>query len=333
MKKRIKLCAILLVLCVAVCLSLTGCPKACVPSILDFADEDFATLCGEIFDKDYKRVTAEDMASIESFGILTYGEDNTVSVGFTGSIENPTDTNTKVVDITGLIFDSFDDFAYLTNLRVFSSTYTTNNDYSFLANCKELEAITIYGNSECRGFDFLSELPKLHTFILESGVIEDLSVFETMTGLRKLSLNSVSTKIDPDYLFREEGITIEELGYDEAAIMELSFLKNLVNLEELSITSGLVDDLSPLTGLTKLRYLDLSYNAIEDVTPIAQLSGSLEFLDLTQSILSDLSPLAKLDENKITKIIHDLCYGIEDWSPLDKFSAVQIQGRPTGNEK
>ena len=161
MKKRIKLCAILLVLCVAVCLSLTGCPKACVPSILDFADEDFATLCGEIFDKDYKRVTAEDMASIESFGILTYGEDNTVSVGFTGSIENPTDTNTKVVDITGLIFDSFDDFAYLTNLRVFSSTYTTNNDYSFLANCKELEAITIYGNSECRGFDFLSELPKL----------------------------------------------------------------------------------------------------------------------------------------------------------------------------
>ncbi|MBE6570973.1 MAG: leucine-rich repeat domain-containing protein [Ruminococcaceae bacterium] len=333
MNKRIKLCALLLVLCVAVCLSLTGCPRACAPSILDFADDDFAQLCGEIFDKDYKRVTAEDMASIESFGILTYGEDNTVSVGFTGSIENPTDTNTKVIDITGLIFDSFDDFAYLTNLRVFTSTYTTNSDYSFLANCKELEVISIYGNSECRGFDFLAELPKLYSFTLESGVIEDLSVFDSMTGLRQLSLNSVSTKIDPDYLLREEGTTIEELGYDEAMIMELSFLKNLVNLEELSITSGLIDDLSPLTGLSKLRRLDLSYNSIADVTPIAQLAGSLEFVDLTQSILSDVSPLAQLDENKITKIILDLCYGIEDWSPLDKFDPSQIQGRPTGNEK
>ncbi len=321
-----KLSILLLVMCVSVTLSLTGCPRALAPSILDFADDDFAQLCGDIFDKDYKRVTAKDMASIETFSILTYGEDNTVSIGFEGAFEKPTEKNTKVVDITGLVFDSFDDFVYLTGLREFSSIYTTNPDYSFLANCKELEIINISGNSECRGFDFLAQLPKLYSFTLESGVIEDLSVFDSMTGLRVLNLSSVTTKIDPDYLMREEGLTIEELGYDETSIMELSFVKNLTNLESLTITSSLVNDLTPLEGLDKLTYLDLSYNGINDVTPLAKLKN-LEYLDLTQSIISDVSPLAELDKNKIVKIVLDLCYSIEDWSPLDKFDPSQIQGR------
>lgn len=319
MKRNTKICALLVLLCVAMTLSLTGCPRACVPGILDFADDDFAELCGEIFDKDYKRVTADDMASIEVFNILTYGEDNYVTVRFANSEE-------KTIDITGLIFDSLDDFVYLTGLREFSSTYTTNSDYSFLANCKELEVISIAGNSECRGFDFIAELPKLYSFSLESGVIEDLSVFRKMTNLRTLSLNSVTTKIDPDYLMREEGITIEELGYDEAMIMDLSFIEPLVNLETLSITSALVNDLTPLAGLTNLKYLDLSYNAIYDVTPLSGLKN-LEYLDLTQSIISDVSPLAQLDKNKIQRIVLDLCYSIEDWSPLDVFDASQIQGR------
>lgn len=326
MKRKITLCALLLVICMSVTLSMTGCPKALAPSILDFSDDDFAKLCGDIFDKDPKRVTAEDMASIEYFHILTYGENNTVSIGFEGSIEDPNEKNTKIVDITGLVFDNFDDFVYLTGLRRYSSVYTTNSDYSFLANCKELEVIDISGNSECRGFDFLAELPELYSFSLEAGVIEDLSVFESMSGLRTLSLNSVSTKIDPDYLMSEEGLTIEELGYDETAIMELSFVKNLVNLESLSVTSSLVHDLTPLAGLEKLTFLDLSYNGIEDVTPLASLKN-LEYLDLTQSIISDISPLAELDETKIKKIILDLCYSIEDWSPLDKFDPSKIQGR------
>ena len=326
MKRNIRLCALLTATCLLLTVLLTGCPRALAPSILDFVDDDFARLCGEIFDKDYKRVTAAEMASIETFGILTYGEDNTVSVGFEGAYENPDDKNTKTIDITDYVFDSFDDFVYLTGLRSFSSIYTTNDDYSFLANCKELEIIEISGNSECRGFDFLAQLPKLYSFSLESGAIEDLSVFDSMTGLRQLSLNSVSTKIDPDYLMSETGLTIEELGYDETAIMELSFVKNLTNLETLSITSSLVNDLSPLEGLEKLTYLDLSYNGINDVTPLAKLKN-LEYLDLTQSIISDVSPLAQLDKTKIKKIILDLCYSIEDWSPLDKFDPSQIQGR------
>ena len=326
MKRNIKLCVLALILCVAMTLPLTGCPKACMPSILDFADDDFAQLCGKIFDKDYKRVTAEDMASIERFIILTYGEDNTVSVGLKGSMENPTEENTKTIDITGLVFDSLDDFVYLTGLREFSSTYTTNDDYSFLANCKELEIVSIAGNAECRNFDFLKGLTKIHTFSLESGFVEDLSIFAGMENLRSLTLNSVSTKIDPEYLFREEGLTIEELGYDESSIMEISFVENLTNLESLTISSARLRDLKPLMGLQKLTYLDLSYNSIDDVTPLASLQN-LEYLDITQSIVSDISPLAQLNKDKIERIILDLCYSIEDWSPLDVFEPSQIQGR------
>ena len=326
MKRNIKLCALAILLCAAMTLPLAGCPKALMPSILDYSDDDFATLCGKIFDKDYKRVTAEDMASIESFSILTYGEDNTVTVGFTGFIDAPTDKNQKTVDITGLVFDNFNDFVYLTGLREFSSTYTTNNDYSFLANCKELEKIMIAGNSECRDYEFLRVLPKVHTFSLESGVIDDISVISSMTNLKNLSLTSVTTKIDPDYLMSTEGITIEELGYDEHAILEISFLEGLTNLEKLTISSASVRELDPLAGLQKLTYLDLSYNAIDDITPIAQLKN-LEYLDLTQSIISDVSPLASLDKDKIQRIILDLCYSIDDWSPLDAFEPSKIQGR------
>lgn len=334
-----------LVLCFCALCTFSGCPKAYkemvvreeyeeLEPLINFADEDLGNVFAKAFGKDYKLVSEEDLASIEVFEILTYSETQEIKIGFPGAMENPADQSKfAVVDITGMVFDSFEDFKYLTGLRAYSSVYNTNADYSFLSYCKELESINISENSECRDYAFLKQLPKLQKFSLEQGIIDDVSVLSELTNLKKLELRSIATKIDPEYLWNEtfnpetgKGDTIEELGYDETNISDISFVSNLTGLESLTISSCLVKNIEPLSGLTNLKHLDLSYNGISDITPLSALP-QLEHINLTQNVISDLTPLSGLDPEKVDRIMLDLCESVTDWSPLD-YLGNKVQGRP-----
>ncbi len=334
-----------LVLCFCALCTFSGCPKAYkemvvrneyeeLEPLINFFDEDLGNVFAQAFGKDYKLVSEEDLASIEVFEILTYSETQEIKIGFAGALENPADQSKfAVVDITGMVFDSFEDFRYLTGLRAYSSVYNTNTDYSFLSYCKELESINISENSECRDYVFLKQLPKLEKFSFEQGIIDDISVLSELTSLKELELRSITTKIDPDYLWKEtfdpetgKGYTIEELGYDETSITDISFVSNLTGLKSLTISSCLVRDIEPLSGLTNLNFLDLSYNGISDITPLSALP-QLEYINLTQNVVSDLTPLSGLDPEKVDRVMLDLCESVTDWSTLD-YLGNKVQGRP-----
>lgn len=321
-KKRSKklLTAAVLLFAFVTSISLSGCPKACVPvqrpaDAIDFTDKNIEKVFMSIFEKDAGMVTESDMSSIECFQIMTYSETNTVTVALSGyldivSSENPDYEKAaefvKTTDITDYIFESYNDLGYLTGLREFTATYTSFPNFDFLAPCKELERFSIVANTEIVEYSFLSEFPKLYSVSISESSIKNTSDFEKLTNLTELTLDQISSE---DYLLSDP-----------------KFLSGLTNLKRLSLASGMVFDISALSSLENLEYLNLAYNGVEDVSPIANLK-KLKYIDLTQNLISDVSPLTNYNAETFERLILDLNSGITDWSPLDYLDN-KVQGKP-----
>ncbi len=286
--------------------SLYGCGK----KGLSFNNKDFAAVMAKAFSKEVNRITEEDLASIESFSMMTYSQNNYISITFAGFSEASDEEREKLsasVDITGYTLSDMSDMHYLTGLKYFYGAYLGYSNFDFLKSCTALENFILDGNSECGDYTFLSNFPNLTSLSLNECQTGSLDFVTKLTGLTSLTLNSIRIGDDIPY--------------------ELDFVKPLTELTSLSVEGNWFEDLSPLKELKKLTRIDFSYGSIEDVSPLADMP-QLTFINLTQNCVRDVSSLTTFDPENFDRIILDLNSSITDWSPLD-YLGDKVQGRPT----
>ena len=280
---------------------------------LAFHNKDMAAVFAKALSKDVNRITEEDLAKIESFSMMTYGQNNYVSITFEGFSDASDEEREKLsagVDITGLDLSDASDLRYLKGLKYYYGAYLGYSNFDFLSSCKELETFILNGNAECHDYTFLSSFPKLTALSLSDCMTDNLDFVSNLTGLTSLTLNSIRVGEDIPY--------------------ELDFVKPLTELTELNVEGNWIEDLTPLKELKKLTRLDLSYGSIEDVSPLAEMP-QLTFINLTQNCVRDVSALTTFDPDTFERIILDLNSSITDWSPLD-YLGDKVQGRPTARD-
>jgi len=116
------------------------------------------------------------------------------------------------------------------------------------------------------------EKAKLTALELFNTDIEDFSLLGELTGLKELKLR---------------------LDDDELRMINLDFLRNLVNLESLYISGLRFRDIQPVEALVNLRKLVLS-TSTTDLKPLSNLPRLVELNLSYCSQLSDLGPLSKM---------------------------------------
>lgn len=293
-------------------LAFTGCPTS-LQKIdgVEFQSSEMAWVFSEIFAKDAKLITEEELSAIAQVNIITYGETNQFSIIFRGYEEAnkmglDTSAYFRTADISDMSLSDMSDMRFLTSLKSFSATYAPFADYNFLENCKELESFDIIYNYETADYSVLNGLPYLKNVSIESAKINDLNVFSKLLSLETLTLNEITFADDREF--------------------DVSLLTGLTKLSSLSLTSNGISETEPFAAFTNLKRLDLSRNRIEDVSPFAKLVN-LEYLDLEQNSLTDISPLTTFDPEKFDRLILDSNSFIEDWSYVD-YLGDKVQGKP-----
>lgn len=281
-------------------------------SSISFKDEGLSEVFGEIFDKKPRNISIEELESIETFSIITYANNNYITVTLDGYDEALASSGrdaaaeyVRTVDITDKSFSGFEDFVYLKNLKSFAASYFSFRDFDFLKNCSNISGIYLDSCYNCTDFSFLTSFEGLETLSVNDCEFSDVSFISDLKSLKSLSLSGI-------YM-------------SEYPISDISFVQGLTELESLSLSSLGIVDISALENLKKLEYLNLSYNGISDVTPISELTN-LTFINLTQNIISDVSSLTNYNPEKFERIMLDLNSLITDWSPLD-YLGNKVQGK------
>lgn len=103
--------------------------------------------------------------------------------------------------------------------------------------------------------------------------------------------------------------SLEQLSFNNCAVSDISFVKDLINLECLNADNNGISDLSALSGCIKLTNLSLSKNSISSLDSIKELAN-ITILNISKNQISDLAPLEKMiyleeldaSDNKLTDI-------------------------------
>ena len=219
-----------------------------------------------------------------------------------------------------------------------------------------LRSLSLSGNEQLKGFQFLEGLHSLEELYLEKmklrdipaeltslkkltvlflgyNLIEDFSLLSKMKGLVDLGLEGLSLKkIPPEVLGLKQ---LKVLGLAENSIRGVAPLKALSELEQLYLSTNSLTKLpGELASLKKLRKLDISSNyKLKELDLLKELTG-LEELQLTNSHKIERLPeeIFGLTRLKVLKIsIHwnaskDSLAGISSIQDLTDLEELHIHG-------
>ena len=138
---------------------------------------------------------------------------------------------------------------------------------------------------------FSGDMETLTTFTASGQSIDNLTGFETATGLTTLDLSDNDiVSISP----LSKLVALETLNLSDNDISSISSLSKLTLLTDLDLSDNeKISSISVLSKLTSLTTLDLSNNRISSLTSLSGLT-SLETLDLSDNSIRDVLPLQGL---------------------------------------
>ncbi|NJO03966.1 MAG: leucine-rich repeat domain-containing protein [Bacteroidia bacterium] len=112
---------------------------------------------------------------------------------------------------------------------------------------------------------------------------------------------------------------ITHMNLSKVGIVDISFLKDMINLSHLNLWDNQIADISVLENLKKLTYLNLSRNHLKDLFPLRTLT-ELETLILQRNKIKDLSPVQDLTKIKTLNLTENQ---IQELQPLDSLTSLQ----------
>ncbi len=194
-------------------------------------------------------ITYTQLKSIKSIFILgeeavrTQGEWDTLHGEFLFGISNYGD------------LESLEDLKYMENLQNITIMAENLSDISGIANNTRLEGICIM-HCNVKDISPLKDLFRLGNCLLFDNLIDDFSVFESMTWLESLSIGKNSSLKQ----FSELGemSNIKELSFHQGKISSLDGVEKCLRLESLDLTNTDIHDFSALNDLPCLEILRIS---------------------------------------------------------------------------
>jgi len=201
------------------------------------------------------------------------------------------------------------------------------SDYSFLASCKKLAALWI-GGSPCRNISFVSDLPKLSNFHIDSRV-PDLSPLYASKKIVAVSIGQ-ATDAEVNTLLDNMGKRLTSLGLKGCPVTDAT-LERIAGLKLLDVLVGGVPlaNIAPLwqsKTIRDIKLFNLQTKVLEGIQDLKTLKVlSLENMEGTLD-LSLLSALPKLGQLHLDGVTLSTLSGIESLTALTELTLVRVSG-------
>lgn len=178
------------------------------------------------------------------------------------------------------------------NIKKLDLTCLALNNFSFLADLKEIEYLDLFNTKFGTNIRILSSLIKIRHLNIGKNEITNISVLSNLTDLEELYI--YDNRIDS--IKPLEGLkNLRILAAHRNNISDISPLSSLLNLEILRLSKNTFKSVNALSSLTNLRELNLSgIEGLKDISPLANLHR-LKELDLyyTLTNIEKLEPLVR----------------------------------------
>lgn len=250
--------------------------------------ELYLDLIEDIFDKNYVKITEDEINSIVSLRINTSDEEikcglsdgNMYSYHFFDASYSTDDLNCfkglQYIDVDTKLEAS--DIDCLTNLKGVFSENTIKDFSNIIPNPNNIVSLGSYEDFFVKNLDGISSFKNLEQLYIKSSYLSDISDLKKLTGLKYLCLDDASkiTDFTPvTYL-----TSLEVFDVTSSKIKNLSFLDNLNGIKEFSLRESKITDISALekykSTLTKLclyeNYDVADYSVIGEFTNLTELS-------------------------------------------------------------
>ena len=124
-------------------------------------------------------------------------------------------------------------------------------------------------------------------------------------------------------------VELETIGFQDAAIDELSSLGVFVRIKELNFSGTALTDIAPLSRIESLTILKATNSPIRDLSPLSGLNNLLE-LDISNTAVEDLRPLSTLEN-----LSNFICSGtqVSNLTPLESLSLKSLDCSNTNVKK
>ena len=215
--------------------------------------------------------------------------------------------------------DLLQDIPCFPNLEYFESNYSFSTDISF-EDCENLKAfiaprVSLYSDS-------LSKVAKIEYLSIYE--IEDEEIFDNLTSLKSLRLNSDFSDVEDSVVaVLDKCSKLDSLYVDyEINNSTLSHMNGIVNLDVRGITS-----LDNLTCYNTLETLTLRYSSLSNLTPISKFTKltSLNINDDTITDYSSLASLSKLRALTLAPLNHDATHKVSALSSLTNLEYLSLE--------
>ncbi len=359
--------ALLVVLAVAVVVTLVifGFNIAARKSVFSSSDQDIPVgeggqllviFCKDIFGKEYKEITEEELASIkylrcgyersgsEHYNVVWYSfadyRDCEDEEAFRDTVKRWTYRTDRVswpsdyTMFTGLTRFNNQDSVWLSQLR-----FAPDNQIHYVDTDDSLETVAQILNPEqiqvlhigimgadMKGIGQFSNLEELTVITNMSRDKVDISQIKECSRLRSLALHCGDTYTGLEALGELDQLT--SLSIDQVYLGDCDFLEQLPQLEELSIETGEEPELSMLSSLPNLKrlyLLDGEYIPLEQIPFLTGLEELKAAVDETESIqaMGELSSLRALSLHLSIREYEDYKEQPVDISPLAGLTSLE----------
>lgn len=334
-----KMLVLFLVIIVIFVLVILGINIAANSSVFSSSDRDaafeengrlLAIFCKDVFGKDYKDVTDEELASIryiryegdrdvnDGFHVIKYSftnyEDCESEEEFQNTIETWTYHNTKANWPS-----DFTMFTGLTRVDNSSSLWFSLTEYSKEAQISYIETDEVLANVTA---SFQPEYVKVLHMGSQSGHLEGIEEYKNLEELvvdgysgrgEQLDITGIGSCTELETLYLNSGIVnagleelkklsnIKSLYLSGVELKDSSFLKDMPNLEELSTNIGESGDLSMLENVPNLKRLHFIDNELTDIDALLSLK-ELEEVNITVDELEQLRQVTRLENLKSLEV-------------------------------
>ncbi len=259
-----------------------------------FADAKLGKIVAAALNKKVSSVTYSDLALITEIDSSVYSGTGSITTledlynfkNLTSLyIENETEIKT---------FCDFTRLPLLTHLTL-KNCGISENIFSSICNAKSLIYLDVSTNFITSG-KAISRLQSLQTAILDENALTSLSVFQSNTALKKLSVayNNIQSVAPIKSL---TGLTELNLSYN--SITEVGTLGGLTNLTSLNLAGNGITTINALGSLSNLKTLNLARNNIDSITALAN-KAKLKTLDLSFNLISSFAPLQSCNFDTLT---------------------------------